>query len=57
MWNANGLSNNTRDIGIAVNANFIDLLLVSETHYTSRTYFLIGGYDLSDYDKFFKSLD
>ena len=46
IWNANGLSNHTREIEIFLNATFIDLFLVSETHFTSRSYFHIRGYDL-----------
>lgn len=46
IWNANGLSNHTRETEVFLNTNFIDILLVSETHFTNRSYFFIKGYDL-----------
>lgn len=46
IWNANGLSNHIREIEVFLNTNHIDILLVSETHFTSRSYFYIKGYDL-----------
>lgn len=46
IWNANGLSNHTREVEAFLNLHFIDILLVSETHFTSRSHFKIRGYDL-----------
>lgn len=45
-WNANGASNHKNEIEIFLKMYFIDILLLSETHFTSRTYFNIPGYDL-----------
>lgn len=46
LWNANGISNHTREIELFLKTNYIDVLLISETHFTSRSYFKIHGYDL-----------
>lgn len=46
VWNANGLSSHTQETEIFLKTNFIDVLLVSETHFTQRTYFKIKEYDL-----------
>lgn len=46
IWNANGLSNHTQEIELFLKTYFIDILLVSETHFTSRTFFKIRGFDL-----------
>lgn len=46
IWNANGISNHTREVEAFLKTNFIDILLVSETHFTSRSYFRISQYDL-----------
>lgn len=46
VWNANGLSNHRQETEIFLKTNFIDILLISETHFTARTYFTIKGYDL-----------
>lgn len=45
LWNANGITNHTREIEIFLRTNYLDLLLVSETHLTSRSFFKINGYD------------
>lgn len=46
QWNANGLPNHKEDIKLFLEQNFIDILLVSETHFTDRTYFKIPKYKL-----------
>lgn len=46
IWNANGLPNHTREIEVFLSTNYIDVLLVSETHFNSRTHFYIKDYDL-----------
>lgn len=46
IWNANGLSNHTQEAEIFLHTNYIDIFLISETHFTSRSYFRIRGYDL-----------
>lgn len=45
LWNANGITNHTREIEIFLQTNYIDILLVSETHMTSRSFFKINSYD------------
>lgn len=45
-WNANGASNHIREIEIFLVSNHIDILLISETHFTVKTYFNIRGYDI-----------
>lgn len=46
IWNANGLPNHTQELEVFLKSKFIDVLLVSETHFTNKTYFCIRGYDL-----------
>ena len=38
IWNANGLSNHTQEVEIFLKTYFIDIFLVSETHFTDRSY-------------------
>lgn len=45
-WNANGISNHINEIELFLHNNFIDILLVSETHFTDKSYFRIKDYDL-----------
>jgi exonuclease III len=46
QWNANGLLNHQEEINIFLNINAIDILLISETHFTSRSYLNIPKYKL-----------
>lgn len=46
IWNANGISNHTQELSIFLNTHFIDICLISETHFTPRSYFKVRGYDL-----------
>lgn len=46
IWNANGLSNHTQETEIFLKTNSIDVLLISESHFTSRSYFKIKEFDL-----------
>jgi exonuclease III len=45
-WNANGLHRHNEEVKLFLILNHIDILLVSETHFTSKTHFTIPGYDL-----------
>lgn len=45
-WNANGILNHINEIGIFLQTNFIDILLISETHFTDRSFFRLNGYDI-----------
>ena len=46
QWNANGLQQHKNEIQLFLNLNQIDTLLISETHFTSKTHFAIPGYNL-----------
>ena len=46
LWNANGLSNLLLEIEAFLNVNNIDILLVSETHFTKKTFFKIPNYKI-----------
>jgi exonuclease III len=41
LWNANGLLEHKDGIKIFLDHNAVDILLVSETHFTERSYFKI----------------
>lgn len=43
-WNANRLSQHLKEVEIFLNTNKIDILLVSETHFTNRNYIKISNY-------------
>jgi exonuclease III len=45
LWNANGLVQHKDEIKTFLDHNAIDILLVSETHFTDRTYFKIPCYN------------
>jgi len=45
-WNANGLQKHKEEVKLFLSQNKIDIFLVSETHFTSKTYFSIPGYSL-----------
>lgn len=46
QWNANGLPNHKEEVKLFLNQNYVDILLISETHFTSRSYFNIPKYKL-----------
>ena len=46
QWNANGLQTHKDEVKLFLNENQIDVLLISETHFTSKNHFTIPGYDL-----------
>jgi len=46
QWNANGLQQHKDEVKLFLNQNKIDILLISETHFTSKNHFTIPGYDL-----------
>lgn len=45
-WNANGILNHLNEIEIFLNENFIDILLISESHLTSKSHLRIKDYDI-----------
>ena len=48
LWNANGLSNHNDELKAFLNSHNIDIMLISETHFTSRSYFKIPNYAIYD---------
>jgi len=46
IWNANGLINNRPEVELYCKTNQADILLISETHFSDRSYFTLRGYDL-----------
>lgn len=46
LWNANGLSQHVQEIKLYLKNDNIDILLVSETHFTDKTFIRIPGYDI-----------
>jgi len=45
-WNANGLDKHSLEAKAFILSQDIDILLVSETHFTNKSYFRIPGYSL-----------
>jgi hypothetical protein len=46
QWNANGLQNHKEELTIFLKQNCIEILLISETHFTDTNYFHIPRYKL-----------
>ena len=46
QWNANGLQQHKEEVKLSLKQNLIDILLVSETHFTHKSHFSIPGYDI-----------
>jgi len=46
ICNANGLSSHVNEISIFIKTNEIDIMLISETHFTSKSYNKVVGYDI-----------
>ena len=44
LWNANGLSKHKLELQAFLDMHKIDIALISETHFTSRTVFKIPNY-------------
>lgn len=45
LWNANGLEQHKEEVKIFLINNHIDILLISETHFTQKTHFKIPNYN------------
>lgn len=45
-WNANGILNHIDEVNIFLKQNLIDILLISETHFTEKSYLKIPNYNL-----------
>lgn len=46
LWNANGLANHCHELQLFLTQRKIDVCLISETHFTDRSYFKIPNYTL-----------
>ena len=46
LWNANGLQNHKAELKLFLTQNKIDITLISETHFTSKSHFSIAGYNI-----------
>lgn len=46
LWNANGLSQHNAEVQAYINICKVDVLLITETHFTSRSHIKIPGYNI-----------
>lgn len=46
LWNANGLSQHHHEVVTFLQLHRVDIFLISETHFTSKSYFQVPGYRL-----------
>lgn len=46
LWNANGLVNHNQELKMFLNIHKIDIMLISETHFTDMSYFKIPSFSL-----------
>jgi len=45
LWNANGLAQHKEEIQLFLQQKKIDILLISETHFTKKSYFKMPHYN------------
>ena len=48
LWNANGLAQHTEEVKTYIQNQQVDIMLISETHFTKRSYFKIPNYAICD---------
>ena len=48
LWNANGLAQHTEEVKNYIQNQQVDIMLISETHFTTRSYFKIPNYTIYD---------
>lgn len=48
LWNANGLTQRRQELALFADTNKIDIMLISETHFTHKNYLNIRGYNIYD---------
>ena len=48
LWNANGLAQHTEEVKNYVQNEQVYIMLISETHFTTRGYFKIPNYAIYD---------
>jgi exonuclease III len=46
QWNANGLHRHEEEVQLLLDQNAIDVLLISETHFTDKNYFHLPRYNM-----------
>jgi exonuclease III len=46
LWNANGLQSHKQELQTFLNIHKIDIALISETHFTTRTMFRMPNYNV-----------
>lgn len=46
LWNANGITQHINELEAFIKHNQLDMVLVSETHFSSRSHFEINGFDV-----------
>jgi exonuclease III len=46
LWNANGLQNHKEELKLFLNQNKTDIMLISKTHFISKSHFSIAGYNI-----------
>jgi hypothetical protein len=46
LWNANGLAQHTAEVKTYIQTENVDVMLISETHFTTRSYIKIPNYTI-----------
>jgi exonuclease III len=46
LWNANGLVQHTAEVKTSIQTQNVDVMLISETHFTTRSYIKIPNYTI-----------
>ena len=46
LWNANGLNQHNQEVQLFMSLNDIDIMLISETHFTNASYFKIPNHSV-----------
>ena len=46
LWNANGLAQHTTEVKTNIQTQNVDVMLISETHFTKRSYIKIPNYTI-----------
>lgn len=46
VWNANGLSQHAKEIELFLKEKSIDIMLVSETHFTQKSFLRLRSYEI-----------
>ncbi len=46
QWNANGLINHNQEVQLFISTHKIDIMLISETHFTDNNFFKINNFNI-----------